>query len=242
MPKKTKRFSKLKTAGLIAAAAGAVGLLGVSFGGRKPINVPAYRAEKVIDGDTFDTEEHQAVRLAAVDASELDECGGKEAKEELERLILNQDIYLKVIWHDSSRQTAFVYTKNGSVDEAMLASGWGELHGQSYQPAVDKQKLALASQKAQKEKMGLFSEQCTQSVNPKNPNCAIKGNSSDRNGTKIYFFPGCQLYNKTYVQPHHNDQWFCTEAAAKKAGFTKAERCPERYEPTRLNLEGYQTK
>jgi endonuclease YncB( thermonuclease family) len=148
--KKKQRFFKFKTVGLIAAAAGTIGLLGVSFGGRKPINIPAYRVEKVIDGDTFDTEEHQVIRLAAVDASELDECGGKEAKKELEKLVLNQDIYLKVIWHDSSRLTAFVYTKNGSVDEAMLASGWAELHGQSDQLGVDKQKLALASQKAQK--------------------------------------------------------------------------------------------
>lgn len=233
MAKKPGRLSQLKKVAVVAAI-GTAGILSVTFASsKKPLFVPAYRVAQVIDGDTFDTEEHQAIRLAAVDASELDECGGKEAKKELERLILNKDIYLKVIWHNSGRQTAFVYTKNGSVDEAMLASGWGELHGQTDQPAVDKQKLALASQKAQKEKLGLFSEQCTQSVNPKNPNCEIKGNASDRNSTKIYFFPGCQLYGQTYVQPHHGDQWFCTMAAAEKAGFTKGERCPDQYQLSR---------
>lgn len=89
MSKKPGRFSKLKKAA-VAAAIGTAGILSVTFANsKKPLFVPAYRVAQVIDGDTFDTEEHQAIRLAAIDALELDECGGKEAKKELERLILN---------------------------------------------------------------------------------------------------------------------------------------------------------
>ena len=237
MAKKIKRFSKLKTAGLIAAAAGTVGLLGVSFGGNKPINVPAYRAEKVIDGDTFDTQEHQLIRLASVDAPELSRCGGAEAKKELEKLVLNQDIYLKVIYRDSGRDMAIVYTADGWVEEKILESGWVEVHSLQF----NGDKLSAIDQKIRREKKGIYSEQCTQAENPNNPQCNIKGNVG-RNNIKSYHFPGCISYNVAVIELHHGDQWFCTEAAAKNAGFTRAERCPDHYEPTRLNLEGYQTK
>jgi len=207
-----------------AAAVG--GFLGLSFNGNKPINVPAYRATQVIDGDTFDTDVKQLIRIASVDAPELDRCGGAEAKKELEKLILGKDIYLKVIYRDSSRLFAIVYTKDGLVAEKMLASGWAELHGQSGAGGLN---LGTVTKKAQSEKLGGFGEKCTQASNPEKPSCKIKGNLNPDNKRMIYYFPGCNIYSTAIVQLHHGDQWFCTEAEAKKAGFVKAERCPERY-------------
>jgi len=225
--KKTWHLAKFKTKALIAAAAvGVGGFLGLSFGGNKPINVPAYRAELVVDGDTFMTEEKQYIRDNTYDAPELDRCGGQEAKKELEKLILGKDIYLKVTYHGStSRLMSVVYTKDGLVATKMLESGWAELNDRSN---LDLPELKAARDKAQAEKRGLFSEMCTQMTNPKNPACLIKANYG-RNEVMNYYFPGCNNYNITFVQLHHGDQWFCSEAEARKAGFAKAENCPEAY-------------
>lgn len=233
MAKKPGRVSKIKKATLVAgavAAIGGAGWLGVSFGGGKPINVPTYKAIKVIDGDTFDTDVKQLIRIASVDAPELDSCGGEEAKKELERLILDKDVYLKVFYRDSTRLMAVVYTKDGLVAEKMLASGWAELHGQN---GAGGQDLIAVTKKVQAEKRGVFSNKCTQTINPEKPNCKIKGNRNPDNKKKIYYFPGCNIYDTVLVQLHHGDQWFCTETEAKKAGFTKAERCPDKYQPSR---------
>ena len=226
MPKSPGRLAKLKTVGLVAVAAATIGgALGVSFGGNQPINVPAYRAEKVIDGDTFMTEEIQYIRNNTYDAPELDMCGGPEAKKELEKLILGKDVFLKVFFHDStSRLMSSVYTKDGLVATKMLESGWVELNDRGN---LDLPELKIARDKAQAEKRGLFSEKCTQTINLDKPSCLIKANYG--RDKKTYFFPGCNNYDVTMVQLHHGDQWFCTEAAAKKAGFTKAQNCPDRY-------------
>lgn len=218
----------MKTSGLIAAAAVISGWLGLSFGGSKPINVPAYRAEEVIDGDTFMTEEKQYIRANTYDAPELDMCGGKEAKKELEKLIMGKDIYLKVTYHDSTgRLMSIFYTKDGLVATKMLESGWAELNDRGN---FDLPELKIARDKAQVEKRGIYSGMCTQMSNPDKPTCLIKANVG-RNDEMNYFFPGCNTYDIVFVQLHHGDQWFCTEAEARKAGFTKAERCPERYIP-----------
>ena len=226
MPKKAKRFSKLKTTGVIAVAAAAIGgFFGLSFNGNKPINVPAYRAIRVIDGDTFVTKENQNIRLAGVDAPELGLCGSEQAKKELEKLILDQDLYLKVIYHDSSREMAYVYNKDGLIDTTMAESGWVEIHGFSGLSLKEKAQLILMNLQAKKAGRGVYSQLCSQKTNPKNSQCVIKGNIESRG--KKYHFPGCNLYNKVEVKLYHGDQWFCTETEAKKAGFIKAGRCPE---------------
>lgn len=221
--------SKLKKAAVITAV-GAAGILGVTFANsKKPLFVPAYRVAQVIDGDTFMTKEIQYIRDNAYDAPELDQCGGLEAKRELEKLILGKEVYLKVYYHDShNRLMASVYTEKGLLATQMLTSGWVELNDRGN---LDQPELKLARDKAQAEKKGIYSEKCTQTTNPDKPSCLIKANVNTADGTKLYFFPGCNQYETTVIQRHHGDQWFCTEAQAKTAGFTKGKSCPEHYVP-----------
>ncbi len=224
MSKKPGRFYKLKKAAVVAAI-GTAGILSVTFANsKKPLFVPAYHVLEVIDGDTFMTKEIQYIRDNAYDAPELDQCGGLEAKRELEKLVLNKDVYIKVNYHDkNNRLSASAYNQNGLVATQMLSSGWVELNDRAN---LDLPELKVARDKALAEKKGLYSEKCTQTTNPDNPTCLIKANINEADETKLYFFPGCNRYEPTLIQLHHGDQWFCTEAAAKKAGFTKAERCP----------------
>jgi hypothetical protein len=55
--------------------------------------------------------------------------------------------------------------------------------------------------------------------------CDIKGNISS-SGEKIYHVPGCASYDKTVISPEQGEEWFCSEADARDAGWRKAYNCP----------------
>lgn len=60
----------------------------------------------------------------------------------------------------------------------------------------------------------------------KKTSCKIKGNVT-HNGktvTKIYHLPGGKYYKATKIKTSEGDRWFCSEKAAKKAGFRKSKR------------------
>lgn len=180
-----------------------------------------YTVREVVDGDTFVTKENQYVRFDKVDAPELNNCMGKQAKDELSRLVLGKKVFIKVNYKEPERGrlVASVYTLKGNVQEQMLKKGLGTLRGGLQQDALNK-----ASDIARESKVGVFSKTCTQSVNPENPKCNIKGNIL--HGEKYYRYPGCAQYDTTLVQLHFGEKWFCTEVQAKKSGFAKGPDCP----------------
>lgn len=53
--------------------------------------------------------------------------------------------------------------------------------------------------------------------------CRIKGNIG-RNGGRIYHVPGGQYYDRTRIDPSRGERWFCTEAAARAAGWRRSRR------------------
>ena len=53
--------------------------------------------------------------------------------------------------------------------------------------------------------------------------CRIKGNIS-RSGTRIYHLPGQRFYASTTIRRDQGERWFCSEAAARSAGWRKARR------------------
>ena len=73
---------------------------------------------EVIDGDTFKT--LNIIRLEGVEAPELDQPGGKEAKQKLESLILDKDItYEEKARDDFGRIVAQVWIDSLNVNDAM---------------------------------------------------------------------------------------------------------------------------
>jgi endonuclease YncB( thermonuclease family) len=185
------------------------------------LNKTGYRVARVIDGDTFVTEENQMIRLADIDAPEMGRCGSVEAKNYLETMIDKQPVYLKIIYRDQyNRLVASAYTKAGSVNQKMLANGLAVWSGYYNK---DEPGLGPTAKQAKEGKIGIFSETCTQTVNKTKPTCQIKANN--RNDVKLYRFPGCGQYNNTLVELYMGDQWFCTEKEAINAGFTKGQDC-----------------
>lgn len=222
LPKTKGNWKRAVAVGAVALAASGMLWYLTSVNGAK-ILLPAYRAARVIDGDTFETEERQLIRLTGIDAPELSNCGGKEAKEALSKLILNKNLYVKVIYRDSGmRLISHVYNDKGLVSTQMLRLGMAYNSGS----AVSDPALSIANNQAKKEKIGIYSSKCTQETNPDNKNCVIKGNFAyHKSGDSVYHFPGCGQYNQTVVELYKGDKWFCTEKEAQKAGFTKGSDC-----------------
>lgn len=221
LAKKKGNWKKAIAVSAVAlAASGALWFITGANGIKIP--VPSYRAMRVIDGDTFETEERQLIRLTGIDAPEIENCDGKEAKEALSKLILDKNLYVKVIYRDSGmRLISHVYNIKGSVSVQMLRAGMAYNLG----TGVKDPALGKAADEARKEKLGIYSSKCTQETNPNSKTCVIKGNIRTEGLGKIYHFPDCGQYNNTVVELYKGDQWFCTEKEAQKAGFTRGSDC-----------------
>lgn len=120
---------------------------------------------KVSDGDSFIINSYGKnirVRMYGVDAPELKQDYGRESKKQLENLILNKKVKLKVLYEDKyKRKIAKVYCAGKEINLEMLKSGnvwFYEYH------AKKEKNYRKAFEKAKKEKLGLWGEK-----NPQNP-------------------------------------------------------------------------
>lgn len=184
------------------------------------------RVERVIDGDTFVFQNQQKIRLFATDAPLLDFCGGQEAKDYLEELILGKTVRVERKFIDGyQRINALVFRGSKLINEEMLEAGWAIYDGSDKD---EKALLKKAFNKAREEEKGIFSQLCRQKENLENPECSIKGNIVVLTGDKYYHFPGCRQYEQTIVEKNRGEQWFCTEKEAQEAGYKKAKGCNEK--------------
>ncbi|MBU7048538.1 MAG: thermonuclease family protein [Theionarchaea archaeon] len=91
----------------------------------------------VIDGDTFNLETGEKVRLIGIDAPELSQPGGIESRQYLTQLILNKGITLKTGQEDRdkyNRLLRFVYIGNTCINEEMIKQGYAEARYLSNDP------------------------------------------------------------------------------------------------------------
>ena len=183
-----------------------------------------FKVINVIDGDSFLIPPEQSIRLDYLNAPELEYCYGNKAKEKLEELILNKYVSLKDTSIDSFKRTmASVYLDGKFVNKIMVEQGYAK-----YQRSSGGEKRDLIKQlsrQAKEEKRGVWSDQCYQKQNLKNPDCQIKGNISKSDGDKTYHFSGCSEYERTVVELDIGEQWFCSEKDAQQAGYTKSKHC-----------------
>lgn len=213
---KVERKRKL-IAGVLGAAAFTAALMAQTL-----LKKTSYKVERIVDGDTFITTENQMIRFSGIDAPEMENCNGKEAKESLEKLILNKRLYLKIIYRDKlNRLISDVYNDKGLVSAKMVRLGMAYYT----QAGMQSPELAEAANEARSKKLGVYSPKCTQLTNLDNPKCVIKANKGIDDRKNIYHFPGCGQYNNTLVQLSLGDRWFCTEAEAKQTGFIKGSDC-----------------
>lgn len=182
----------------------------------------------VIDGDTIVTEDNKIrIRLRQLDAPEMGFCGADEAKKLLVELVAGKNVRLVEQSFENSgahRPMYLVYTDDILVNEKLLSSGWVKYHSDKTSATEN---LKAAAKIAVDNKLGIFSDKCTQVENRINPKCNIKGNiDPDNSKVRIYQMPGCVQYKTTVVDLWRGEKWFCSEDEAKAEGFVKSRRCP----------------
>lgn len=176
----------------------------------------------VIDGDTLVLDGKTRVRLRYADAPELEFCGGEEAKDLLDKLVVGKNVRITEQVPDQyGRAMALVYEGSRLVNLQMLDSGWVRYHHDNTKLTEE---LKAVADEAKGEQRGIFGS-CQSKENTKQPKCNIKGNIDKANDAKRYYIPGCAQYAFTIVEEDVGEQWFCTESEARKAGYVKAETC-----------------
>ncbi|MEK7577911.1 MAG: thermonuclease family protein [Patescibacteria group bacterium] len=176
----------------------------------------------VIDGDTVVLEGKSRVRLRFIDAPEKGLCGYEEATKLLEKLVIGKSVRIEETIPDQyGRGMALVYVGNTLVNKEMLKSGWVRFH---HDNSSVTEELKAVTDIAQKEGKGVYTACQSQDV-PDNPTCVIKGNIDKNSTSRNYYLPTCAQYKFTIVEKDIGENWFCTEAEARKAGFTKAKTC-----------------
>lgn len=203
----------------------ALGTVAIGGGALAAGNLPYFKGEKVveiIDGDTFFIENHQRIRLFGINAPELSYCMGKDAKHALSSLILGKRVHLRNPVSDRyGRIMALVYQDRTFVNDVMLRSGLAQYDGAGLR---EREQLYQADIYARNNKIGIYSSICTK-TEPPNPACTIKGNVNTTTDHKDYFLPECGFYSAVIIYTFEGDDWFCTEAEAREAGFVKSETC-----------------
>lgn len=182
---------------------------------------PGVVVEGIIDGDTIVVEPKTRVRLRHIDAPELEFCGGKEAKEALEKLVTGKRVRItEQVPDQRGRGMALIYVDDVLVNQELLRQGLVRYHSDSTTRADELKAIGLEVKTAKK---GIFGA-CQSMTNTKNPKCTIKGNIDRLK--KIYHVPGCTQYPFAVVEEDIGEQWFCSEKEAQAVGYTKSEQCP----------------
>jgi endonuclease YncB( thermonuclease family) len=220
---------------LLVAQAGAIGFTGASQANERAGTTTG--PMRVIDGDSFEVAGVK-IRLHAVDAPETDQmcetrqgaewaCGGWISKVVTDRYNwitascerLDTDRYGRTVARCTalggdigawlvSEGFAFAYVKYGSDYVALEREA----------AAADRGLHAVRMQSPEQHRRNGRAE--PQRVSGE---CNIKGNISAK-GVKIYHMSGQEFYNRTRISLSKGERWFCSEAAARAAGWRKARR------------------
>lgn len=180
------------------------------------------KVTNVVDGDTFDVENGERVRLTLIDAPEFPKgCFSLESKNRLSELINGKTVKILGNKKDNfGRILTMVFLDNLNINKALVSEGYVQFSPQSTQTEYDVE-LKQAQDEAKNAKRGIWSSACQQ----KKEGCVIKGNYRADNKTKIYHLPNCYNYEKIVVNEKAGDRWFCNEIEAAQAGFLKSKDC-----------------
>ena len=170
----------------------------------------------VIDGDTVILADRTHIRLIGINTPEKGECYSHQATALTTSLLFTKGVTLEKDLNPFDRYgrtLAYVFLPHDqkSVNEKLLEKGAGVFFLDSVNVKYQKQLMA-AAETARLKPVGLWKE-----CGP----CVVKGNY-DIHGHRYYHLPSFRHYNQVVMNLPKGDRWFCSEAAAQKAGFTRA--------------------
>ncbi|MFC1623556.1 thermonuclease family protein [Patescibacteria group bacterium] len=212
-----------------------------------------HKVISVIDGDTFyikgdSEEEKERVRILSISAPEKGECYFKESTQALKDLIEEKEVKLIKDVSGADDYKRFlrhvILPSGGEKEDNILISQYMIENGFAKNIIISpdllyKEMLDKAEYKAIKTQAGVwgncktlpknFDDETITNAKPTNKDCIIKGNIADNGrGEKTYFLPTCSPYSLTKINIEKGEKYFCTEAEAKKAGFTLSASCPNK--------------
>lgn len=182
------------------------------------------RVTSVYDGDTFWIKSGDRVRLLGINAPDLGKCKSEEAREALSKLVLNKVIKLTEEKREAyGRRMGLVYVDGLLINEEIAKLGFAKLN---YDPNSQSEKIKIAGQNASKNKIGIFGPECKKlTEDDVNQKCKIKGNIDKGTGDRLYHLPTCRHYKYIVLDLDTDENYFCSEEDAQKAGFTLAPDC-----------------
>jgi endonuclease YncB( thermonuclease family) len=203
---------------------------------------------ETLDGDTLSIGQTR-IRLYGIDAPEKDQmcqrdelqwACGQEASHQLQGLIAGREVICHGTGMDQYGRTLAVCEAGGlELNRTMVEYGWAvafrrysdayigaEFTAKTNRAGIWASAFALpeewraenAFHEAQASAHSRADQKrpMTRATPPSSGNCTIKGNRN-RKGQWIYHLPGMPYYDATRAE-----EWFCTEAQAKAAGYRRA--------------------
>jgi endonuclease YncB( thermonuclease family) len=196
---------------------------------------------RVVDGDTLDMGGTR-VRLFGIDAPELGQnctnpdgaawdCGTWVANQ-LRARVATRQVRCERVDIDRYGRTVATCEVAGQDLGRMLVAGGLALAYRKYSMAydLDEKRAVIAGRglhahrfdRPAEHRSAARAARAAQTAAP-DPDCAIKGNIS-RSGARIHHLPGQADYARTVIRTDQGERWFCSEAAARAAGWRRARR------------------
>jgi len=200
------------------------------FGFYQGKNYEGYKITGVVDGDTLIAKDlrdnsEKRLRILGIDAPELIECFGAEAKDNLD---IQEMIVGKVIGSDNfgrkivkMDELAIAQLEKGlaRVDDAVKEHIRSDLKPDENYLKI----LREIENKARVKKQGIWSDECVKIQVKRDPKCNIKGNYRD--GQREYYLQNCKQYDTVIIQEQAGDKWLCSVEQAKILGYKLASSC-----------------
>lgn len=193
----------------------------------------------VVDGDTLKVAGH-TIRILNIDAPEADQfcenvACGSEATAYLRKLTRRTRVICQAEARDRyGRLLAHCTARGKDLGALMVQSG----HAAAYRKYSSE--YVTEERRARARKLGIWAsaspvmpwEHRAAARTPRTDTprlitgqpCRIKGNISQRDGTRIYHLPGQEYYAATRIDPRAGERWFCSEQEARAAGWRRSKK------------------
>ncbi len=201
-----------------------------------------FGSARVVDGDTLELAGVR-VRLHGIDAPESGQscraggrpwpCG-REAARALARRIAGEPVTCPERDRDVYGRVVAVCTVGGQdLNRWMVAEGWAFAYRRYSRAYVAAESRARAARRGiwrgevvapwEWRRGKRLSGSRAPAARRDGGRCRIKGNIG-RDGRRIYHVPGGQYYDRTRIDTSRGERWFCSESAARAAGWRRSRR------------------